>query len=279
MADALQVKKTSKHGILELWEMQLDGYTGEIHCALPGLEFLIPPYPVHEIRKNKKTFKLDPSSVHIFSGAEGHTEQFMNAKASLKAIVVAPKYVTEFCEPLSIQAEEIDFNPGELAEDHGLTNPIHLLANLADPHMDASAFSVDCMTSEILVSALVHQKHSCTEKMARDISSGYFPGTLPRIKSVIQKNIENPNFDLDMLARESGLSKFHLIRVFKKSVGISPAKYLNQIKMDLAKHWLLKSKKSVLSIAMDLGFSDLSTFNMAFKKATAFSPSGFRLRY
>jgi iron complex transport system substrate-binding protein len=82
-----------------------------------------------------------------------------------------------------------------------------------------------------------------------------------------------------MLARESGLSKFHLIRVFKKNVGISPAKYLNQIKMDLAKHWLLKSKKSVLSIAMDLGFSDLSTFNKAFKKATAFSPSGFRLRY
>jgi AraC-like DNA-binding protein len=276
MSEALHLKKTSKHGILDLWEVQLKNYTGELRCALPGLEFLVPPYSAHEIRKDRKSFKVDPQSVLVFNGSEEHTEQFVNTNASLKAIVIEPQYISNLCEPLNIKASDIEFNPCELAQNKDLAGQIQLLANLSDPMVNPTAFSLDCLTSEILITTLTQHKHSQTETFAKDANTGYFPGTMPRIKSVIHQNIENPAFNLDVLAKESGLSKFHLIRVFKKNVGASPAKYLSQIKIDLAKHWLLKSKKSILSIAMDLGFSDLSTFNKAFKKALGVSPSGFR---
>lgn len=276
MAEALNLKKTSIHGILDLWEVQLKNYTGELRCALPGLEFLVPPYSVNQIRQNQKNYKVDPRSVVVFNGPEGHTEEFVNTNASLKALVIGSQYISELCEPLNIKSEEIEFNPCEVSYNQELTNKIKLLADLSDPTVNPTEFSLDCFTSDLLITLLTQHQHSKSASFAKDINSGHFPGALPRIKSVIHQNIENPAFDLDVLAKESGLSKFHLIRVFKKSVGTSPAKYLSQIKIDLAKHWLLKSKKSVLSIAMDLGFSDLSTFNKAFKRALGVSPSSFR---
>jgi AraC-like DNA-binding protein len=276
MAEALHLKKTSVQGIFELWEAQLNDYTGELHCNPPGLEFLVPPYPVHEIRQNHKIYKTDPRAVLIFNGAHGHVEKFIKAKVSLKSIVIEPKYLSELCGPLAIKAEDIEFDHCGLVQDQQLENQIKLVAGLSDLSIDPTVFSLDCMTSEILITTLLCQKHSQSERVLKEASLGHFPAVMPRIKTILHKNIENPLFNLDILARESGLSKFHLIRTFKKNTGISPAKYLGKIKIDLAKHYLLKSKKSVLSIAMDLGFGDLSTFNKAFKKASGISPSSFR---
>lgn len=276
MAEALHLKKTSVQGIFELWEAQLNNYTGELHCNPPGLEFLVPPYPVYEIRQNRKIYKTDPHATLIFNGAHGHVEKFIKAKVSLKSIVIEPKYLSELCAPLAIRPEDIEFDHCSLIQDQQLENQIKLVASLSDSSIGPTAFSLDCITSEILITTLLRQKHSQSERFLKEASLGRFPEVMPRIKTVLHKNIENPLFNLDMLARESGLSKFHLIRTFKKNTGTSPAKYLGKIKIDLAKHYLLKTKKSVLSIAMDLGFGGLSTFNKAFKKASGITPSSFR---
>lgn len=276
MAEALQLKKTSKFGILDFWEATLDGFSGQLNCSLPGIELLVPPYPVHHIRKGKKTYKVDSNAILIFNGYEGHSETFVETSASLKSIVLNTHYISDFCAPVGLKTQDIELSSFEMTKAEGLASQVKLLADLADSSVEASAFSLDCLASEILSGFLLHQKHSQTEKFAKEINSGYLPGTIARIKSVIFKNYDNPHFDLNLLARESGLSKFHLIRVFKKSVGISPAKFLGQMKIDLAKHWLVKSQKSVVSIAMDLGFRDLSTFNKSFKKAVGQTPSEYR---
>jgi|GEM_PF-5164441 AraC-type DNA-binding domain-containing proteins len=278
MTEAIQFNKTSKYEIFDLLEAQLNNFTGELQCSMPGLEFLVTPYPVSEISQNHKSHKVLPRSVYIFGGGEGHSEKFNKANGVAKSLVVNPRYVAQFCEPLSLNYKEIEFNLADVVQDETLINRIKLMSELSDSALDPSQFSLDCMASELLIDSLIRQKHSQSEKISKEAHTGYFPGVMPKIKSLLLRNIENPHFNLDLLAQESGLSKFHLIRVFKKSVGMSPAKYFNQVKIDLAKHWLLTSKKSVLSIAMELGFGDLSTFNKAFKRTLGISPSAFRSR-
>lgn len=81
---------------------------------------------------------------------------------------------------------------------------------------------------------------------------------------------------LDDLSRNAGLSKFHLIRVFKEVTGLSPVDYIRQIKGQRARRLLLETQKDLSLIALDLGFSELSAFTRFFKRQSGLSPSLFR---
>src|SRR5207245_9736418 len=82
------------------------------------------------------------------------------------------------------------------------------------------------------------------------------------------------DFDLAQLAAQVGLSKFHFHRLFKSAVGVSPSRYHINLRMDEAKRLLRETKKSVLSVARDVGYTNpaisrnSSAGNPAFPRAT-----------
>ena len=67
-------------------------------------------------------------------------------------------------------------------------------------------------------------------------------------------------FHLDRLAAQSGLSKFHFNRLFKSATGVSPSHYHINLRMDAAKRQLRETKKSVVEIAMAVGYATPSHF-------------------
>jgi AraC family transcriptional regulator len=82
--------------------------------------------------------------------------------------------------------------------------------------------------------------------------------------------------DLDQLAAVAALSKFHFLRVFRRTVGQTPYQYLLQLRLRRAALRLLSSRETVSAIAFDQGFGDLSTFNQTFRAAFGMSPRMFR---
>ncbi|QDK37709.1 helix-turn-helix domain-containing protein [Bdellovibrio sp. NC01] len=270
-----KLQRTQRKGFLDLWEADMNGFTGELECRLSGLELLLPPYPVKKITADGQTFAPHEQSVLIFNQVPSHTEKYLEATAAVRSIVIDSEYVNGVCEPLAISSKDVMFHSFELQKDQYLTNLLQFASDLTKTVEDAQ-FSLDCALTEILHTLFTRHQNSKSELFQRESQLGNFPSVATRIKKVIFENIENPNFDLNVLTKEAGISKFHLIRVFKKETGLSPAKYIMQAKMDLAKMALRKTKKSVLTIAVDLGFSDLSTFNKAFKKATGVSPRIYR---
>jgi AraC-like DNA-binding protein/mannose-6-phosphate isomerase-like protein (cupin superfamily) len=84
------------------------------------------------------------------------------------------------------------------------------------------------------------------------------------------------DISLQQLAGIACLNPFHLIRLFKKSVGVSPYDYLLITRAEHAKQ-LLRKGSLVQDAAIESGFYDSSHFNRVFSKITGTTPRAFRL--
>jgi AraC family transcriptional regulator len=83
-------------------------------------------------------------------------------------------------------------------------------------------------------------------------------------------------FNLDRLAAQSGLSKFYFNRLFKSAMGVSPSRYHITLRMDEARRLLRETKKSVVDVALDIGYANPSHFAQLFRKESGLAPSDYR---
>jgi len=82
--------------------------------------------------------------------------------------------------------------------------------------------------------------------------------------------------DLDSLAATACLSKYHFLRLFKLTYGSSPHQYLQQLRMDKARHLLTNSSLLVTDIADTLGFENSQSFSRWLFQRLGVYPSQYR---
>ena len=80
---------------------------------------------------------------------------------------------------------------------------------------------------------------------------------------------------LEVLSHLTHLSRYHLVRVFSKSVGPPPHAYLRQVRVDRAKA-LLAAGCPVAEAAVATGFTDQSHLHRWFKRLWGVTPGGYR---
>lgn len=81
---------------------------------------------------------------------------------------------------------------------------------------------------------------------------------------------------LDTLAGVANFSKYHFSRVFTAYTGVTPAVYVNRVRLQKSLALLLDTRKSILEISYLCGFESVSTFNSLFRKHYGTTPSGIR---
>jgi len=80
--------------------------------------------------------------------------------------------------------------------------------------------------------------------------------------------------DLDTLAQEAGISRFHLLRAFKRQYGLPPHAY--QVGLRVAKaQRLLRRGLPLAQVATECGFTDQSHLTRHFKQALGVTPGRF----
>jgi AraC family transcriptional regulator len=78
------------------------------------------------------------------------------------------------------------------------------------------------------------------------------------------------------LASECGLSPGRFMRAFKNSFGVPVRRYLLHRRIQAAKSALLNSDKSLLKVALEVGFTDQPAFNRSFRAIVGTSPGKWR---
>jgi AraC-like DNA-binding protein len=94
-----------------------------------------------------------------------------------------------------------------------------------------------------------------------------------QVENVLTKDIFEPAPTISQLARMVSISESKLKKDFKLIYGVPVYEYFQKVRMQAARDRLLEGGHSVKEVAMELGYSNLSNFTIAFKKEFGLLPS------
>src|SRR5579875_3063537 len=149
--------------------------------------------------------------------------------------------------------EQTQTRPGRCTLILGLT--LQLLARLARS-------SLDTVPPASAANSSASDHRQAVARYVADLSHRFFEDTT-----------------LDHVAAELGMSRRRFTHLFRQTVGTSWSAYLTQLRMDYACQLLRETSRSILAIAFETGYEDLSSFYRAFKREKGLPPRAWRERH
>jgi AraC-like DNA-binding protein len=94
-----------------------------------------------------------------------------------------------------------------------------------------------------------------------------------RAREYLTENFSK-NISLESLAQIAYLSPFHLLRAFRKAIGLPPHEYLINLRIEHAKQ-LLTQGRAIADAAFETGFCDQCHLNRHFKRIVGVTPGQY----
>lgn len=102
---------------------------------------------------------------------------------------------------------------------------------------------------------------------------------LQLVLSMIEREYQNPDFDLNMIAEQLNLTPHYVGHKFQKLFGKTFSSHLAEYRIDKSKKLLTETDWKISYISTKCGFNSSSYFIRIFKKYTTISPSAYRELY
>ncbi|WP_415712768.1 GlxA family transcriptional regulator [Maridesulfovibrio sp.] len=109
-------------------------------------------------------------------------------------------------------------------------------------------------------------------------NKGFADMEINRVQEWMQDNYSS-EISSGVLADKAQLGERTLLRRFKRATGMTPNNYLQQLRIEAARHLLEVSSTSVDEITVLVGYDNPSSFRRLFKKMTGLSPREYRSRF
>lgn len=117
-----------------------------------------------------------------------------------------------------------------------------------------------------------------SERQKKTVPISHNPKSLEKMKTVLKYVEEHytEKLTIDDMAELTFYSKSHFMKFFKAHMGTGFTEYLNDYRLTMAARLLKSSDESILMIAEESGFDNLSYFNRIFKRKYGVSPGSYR---
>ena len=145
--------------------------------------------------------------------------------------------------------------------------------------------SVDLLKSSI--AQVISTRDTIRGKYSNDLKYDYeevkvssaYGQLVDKVMEIIKGNLDNPDFSVEDLSREIGMSRVHMNRKLKEAINISPSSFIKSIKLKQAAYLLVNNKVNISEVAYKVGFSTHSYFSSSFKEFFGLSPKEFISKY
>ncbi len=138
-------------------------------------------------------------------------------------------------------------------------------------HIKNPQYHSFCISYLIQLLSRFSRESLLLEKNRRALKNKDIEDTIKRMQLEYQQD-----HSIGYYADRCNLSIYQFIRKFKKITQISPAKYIEKIRIDRSRELLSDTDLSVHEISDIIGFNDPFYFSKVFKKNTGLSPQPFR---
>jgi AraC family transcriptional regulator len=118
-------------------------------------------------------------------------------------------------------------------------------------------------------------RHAVRGRPVQLSRGGLGPARLRRIRELVDAKMEN-ELSLDEMAQSVGLSTAHFARMFRKSTGETPHRFVLRQRLERAKAMLRAPDERVLDVAVACGFKTQQHFAQVFRDACGISPTEYR---
>ncbi len=258
-----------------------DGLDGLELLSCPDVKYLFPPH-FHEAyciwlntsggehyRHSGNSSILQPDKFGIIAPGEVHENYACeNDRRNLLTFYLDPAQLQSVAAQIKGSSSDssefrTDFYHDREAQE-GLIRLHHLLNN------SPSLLEQETVFIELL--ALLIKRHC-----AAGIDEARFGKETVRVNRIIELFHEQLGEDISLsaLAAKFDCTPYHLIRFFKKAVGLSPHAYLIQIRLEKAKQ-LINQGTPLVDAAFETGFTDQSHLNRHFKTKFGVTPGAYR---
>ncbi|MDL2210963.1 response regulator [Bacteroides sp. OttesenSCG-928-M17] len=129
-------------------------------------------------------------------------------------------------------------------------------------------------TRRLLQNKYAHQLDAKAEKIATNELDQKF---IEQATQIVEENMENPEFNVDIFSREMGVGRTVLFQKIKGITGNTPNNFIMNLRLKKAAYFLLNAPEMNISdIAYRLGFGNPQYFNKCFKELFGIAPTQYR---
>ena len=98
---------------------------------------------------------------------------------------------------------------------------------------------------------------------------------MDRIMKSVNANLNNPDYDVEMLTKDVGISRAQLHRKMKEITGISTSEFIRNLRLEQAARLIKERKINITQVAYSVGFNNQTHFSTVFKKHFGMTPTEY----